>query len=450
MLVAYFLLLCLYIVLTMLYVLAPAKTVQIPPWPILPHPPEALQPVAAPCQTDSDCESHHVCLGGTCVRKLLRGGKCNPSTGRWISHLLDGAPFAICACLNPALYAQKFFGGDCDVNVACGIHGKYNPGTGACNCDAGYTSAGLVCQKLPAMQLPCDRDELKANLVQEGFDPDYVARRVTQCVKRPCSFDALTGRFLKHGRYEKDWGCVCDPRYGLFGVRLEGDGKKYLASPGFDACASIYKEDPEYPRSVRIVTYFYLGDREPVSVILFETAQEGYLNPLFYGRTNQFMVTQSAWRYDFAQHFFRDPASTFRAQIRKIFTTSRGMHINFVKHVEYVDPFEPRNCRDLLSLLRTNPDILLEYELLYASPVCKVVSDERFAHPMFRDRVVVNPHLLTYEHKGEDLPRFNAFILSFKGGVYNRWTLELGYEYKMDTYLSFKTNAPDWSAAPFP
>lgn len=453
--IAYFVLLLLYAGLTSLYVLSQAKPAPIPPWPLLtavPEPPTQ----ALGCTDDSDCGPSEVCLGNTCVRKLLRGGQCNPIYGTWISYHINHVPFAVCSCDSPQYFSQKLFGGDCNVSVACGVHGEFNPATRQCECDPGYRPDGLECLKLPALehakQLPCAADEFEVqgtDLAQEGFHAVYIARLATsRCVKRPCSFDALTGRPLKHARFEPGWGCVCDPRRGLFGVRLEGHNKKYLATEGFDACASIFVHDPDWPVSVQYATYFYLGDRPPVSVILFDQLRDKFLVPLLKGKGGRFMITQSAWPHDYAQWFFaRNP--TFRARTRQLdeYSYAYYPHKEVVRDHVLENDFRPGLCKSAYhSLLHGKGGLSKKqaYQLLYSHPVCRVEAGDPKAQRLFWGKVVVNPHHLTYQDYG-DLPRFNALVLSYEANVHQRWTLDLGYEYNIDAYRGFATNAPDWS-----
>lgn len=453
--IAYFVLLLLYAGLTFLYVLSQAKPAHIPPWPLLPAVPEVVEQ-AKDCWNDSECGPNEVCLGNTCVRKLLRGGKCNNLFGTWISFHLDHVPFAICACDSPQHFSQKLFGGDCNVSVACGAHGDFNLATNRCECDPGYRPSGLECIKLPALehakQLPCGADEFevpRTDLFQEGFHADYIARLSTsRCVKRPCSFDALTGRPLKHGRFEPGWGCVCDPRRGLFGVRLEGLNKKYLSTEGFDACASIFLYDPDWPISVKYVTYFYLGDRPPVSVILFDDVKDKFLVPLLKGKGGRFMITQSEWPYNYAQWFFKRNPS-FRARTREIeeYGNAWVPHMEYERNDVYENDFRPDLCKNAyFSLVYQKGKLYkkLAYKLLYSNPVCWVEAGDTRASRLFWGRVVVNPYHLTYRDFG-DLPRFNALVLDYEADVYRRWTLDLAYEYNIDTYRGFQTNAPDWS-----
>lgn len=468
MLIVYYVLLCMYVSLCVLYILAEEAPRTLPSWPIVTN---VLETTTVPsgtvqCQGDDECPSSSVCLGGTCVRKLLRGGQCNPETGRWISYHLKQTLFAICACLDSTLYGQKIFGGDCTVSVACGVHGQYDKNTKTCQCDPGYKAVDLKCQKLPAMEYknasPCAPDEFEVattNLEREGFHAEYVAKHLqgtARCVKRPCQFDALSGRPLKHGRYVADWGCVCDPRYGLFGVTLLGQQKRYLKSEGFDACASIFQKEPAKPINVQVMTYFYLGDKEPISILLFENLKEGQLIPLLKGRMGRFMIRQSKWRYDYAQNFFNENRK-FRARTRSVMerhlvTRSSKVVETLRREYDYKNEFEMIYCDFLYFQIveKFSPlSLRLAYKVLYASPVCRIAWNDAHAHPMFRDRVVVNPQQLTLtEH--ENLSHFNAFVLRYDATQFKRWTLDLDYAYEIDRFRSFRTNAPNYAEPPLP
>lgn len=352
MLLAFWLLLFLYIGLTLLYMVTKTKQIQITPWPILSTAPTDNQ-IKTSCKKHSDCPSTHVCLGNQCIPKLLRVSTCNAATGEWISYIFQGATFAICVCLKPHLLNQKYFGGNCDVNIGCGVHGQYLENKNVCQCDPGYKAVGLTCQKLPAMDYlnlnPCGKDEIQVSKIKslDGFHDDYIqSLSSVKCVKRPCSFDALSGRPLKRGKFVDGWGCVCDPRYGLFGVVLDAKDKKYLKTPGFDACASIFNEDPQDPIEVKLVTYFYLNNREPVSIIYFMNLNEeedDLITPL--KGTKNVMIRQQLWPYDYAQYFFNEN-STFRARTRYL---SYFFLFNIETAYEwyYVNNFSPSPCHEI-------------------------------------------------------------------------------------------------------
>lgn len=124
---AYWTLTLLYIVLLILFIwLRQRDKTTIQSWPLLPDPQSFLEPHAQnkTCQTDTECPAHHVCLKSQCVPKLLRGENCTADTGgKWIAYFYRKIQFAICACLKPDIFTQRLFGGDCNVNIACGAHG---------------------------------------------------------------------------------------------------------------------------------------------------------------------------------------------------------------------------------------------------------------------------------------------------------------------------------------
>lgn len=448
MLLAFWVLLFLYVGLTLLYAVSKTETTKISPWPILTITPEPNS-IKSECQTNKDCPSSHVCLGNQCIPKFLRYGRCNHATGYWISYVYQGATFAICVCSNPHLVSQKYFGGNCDVNVGCGVHGQYNLNKNICECDPGYRAVDFNCKKLPAIDYmnsnPCGPDEINVSQINASheFHTDYVkSLSKFKCVKRPCSFDALNGRPLKRAKYEDGWGCVCDPKYGLFGIVLEGKDKKYLNSPGYDACASIFSQDPQDEIDVKWITYFYLGNREPFSLVFFDKLNEEDLITPFKG-SSQLMISQKNWRYDYAQHFFKTNP-TFRARTRKV--NSQGLlNIETVFEWLYVNNFAPANCNKIPDLwqYRFNPRVDV-YDILYKSPVCRMTPDDP-KYSMFWDRIIVNPLQLTYKEYTH-LHRFNAFVLHYDSSVgVKRWTLDLDYEYEIDRYLTMETNAPEYT-----
>lgn len=440
----------LYLGLTLLYAWTQPTPTAIPPWPLLPVP-KALSQSAIHCQVDADCAAHHVCLTQTCVPKLLRGGQCNPQTGQWISFQVKKVSFAICQCLKPDLFTQNFFGGDCTVNVGCGVHGHYNPQLKKCECDPGYKDMSLpggrlTCQKVPVFQQSwvCGPDELeKTQLHTHGFHVDYETQRVppAPCVKRPCSFDALSGRPLKHGKWDPQWGCVCDPTYGLFGVVLEGHNKKYLKNrEGFDACASILVQDPPGPINVKLITYFYLGFRDPVSLIRFEKVPEKDLIPLLRGQKGPVMITQSQWRYDYAQYYFKNHP-TFRARTRSVTRLSIFGNTR-LNEWDYRDAFQPLACTDVANILYPPHTPELVYRVLYENPVCFV--NDTTAPTLFKDRVIVNPYHFTFDDSNyEHLQRFNAFVFEYDAD-FQRWTLDLNYPYEIRRYRLNDTNVPTY------
>lgn len=364
MLFLFYIILFLYVALTLLYAVTKPDPTSIPAWPLLTVPKDASLDLN--CLKNDDCPPFHVCLGGKCVPKLQQTDDCDPDTGQWISYVYGGVDFAICTCHKPDLVTQRLFGGNCDVQVGCGVHGTYLAAAGKCQCDYGYQDVGLTFQKRPMSSFlqngPCEADEVDATFL--GFHPDY--KPPTKCLKRPCSFDALTGKPLKHSEFDPTWGCVCDPRYGLFGVLLEGDGKKYLNTEGYDACALVLDQEPNHPQNVELVTYFYLGKREPLSIIVFRGLQR--LATPFTGR--DFMIAQKLWRYDYAQYFFK---TTRRLRARQRYTTTVPSfdYIDYPVEFHYSDDYQPPACHTVPHVWKKYKNSKIDiYKLLYWNPVC--------------------------------------------------------------------------------
>lgn len=446
MLIAYWFLLFLYIALTLLYAGTKTQSTEISPWPILSILKEKKS--LAVCNNSLDCPHDYICIKNQCIPKLLPQGICDPETGQWITFIRFGVTFAICACLQPHLINQKHFGGNCDVNVGCGIHGTYIREKNSCKCDPGYKAVGLTCQKLPAIDYlnsyPCGPDEIQVSKIKsfDGFHKEYVKRlSPLKCVKRPCSFDALNERPLKHAKFEPGWGCVCDPRYGLFGTVFEGKDKSYLSSPGFDGCASIFTEELKDPIDVKLITYFYLGNREPVSLILYENLNDRDLIKPLKG-FQQVTLSQKLWQYDYAQHFFNENP-TFRARTRQC-NVIPLLDIERIYEHLYVNDFSPVNCDEIPSFWKNRLSPKIDaYNLLYKSPVCRVPQKDS-NHEMFWNKVVVNPQHITFQDF-KHLHRFNAFVLHYDSSKgMNRWSLDLDYPYKVNEYMSMDTNAPQY------
>lgn len=444
MLVWYWILLFMYVCLILVYVFTKKPNNKFPSWPVLQNVFEQHFK-KLPCSTSADCPSTHVCMNNECILKLLRTEDCNSDWGQWISYDKQGTMFAICTCKNPKLMDQRHFGGDCNVNVGCGAHGTYLLDQNRCECDPGYEAVGLDCVRMPVVNsiVECDPDnEMEVSDIQQstGFHPDYLKRLSKfKCVKRPCSFDAFSGRPLKHAKFEPDWGCVCDPRYGLFGVTINGKNKEYLNVPGFNACASIFREDPVDPMDVKVITYFYLEKRKPVSVIVFENLNESKLiDPLQHSQN--WTIGQELWNYDFAQHFFK-AKSKFRARTRAVRYCAFG--IETINEWLYVNDFSLIYCHQIPNLWGQSPYRRANaYRLLYENPVCQVHDRDNTADRMFLGKVIVNPLQLTLK----DYPllhRWNSFVLYYEREL-DRWTLDLGYEYKIDTYRAIDTNAPKY------
>ena len=433
MLVAYSILLVLYIGLVFLYVYTRKKPTSFPTWPLL-SVNNSTEWNEIDCGKHDDCPSNHVCLNKKCVQKFLKDGTCQEETGRWQRFEIKGRFFATCQCTDERLFTQPVLGADCTLSVACGIHGKYDISTKKCDCDPGYTEKDLHCRKMSVMEYqrtqPCATDEKRVSELLKSphpFHAGYLKNlRQEDCVKNPCTFDALTGRSLSSeiAFHENNWGCVCNPSYGLFGVQLLPNNKKYLKDgKGFDACASIFLENPEKPIDVKLITYFYIRDREPYSIILFENVPRDKLNSHFKNANNSFMIGHTLWRHDFAQHFFSKHPIRLRMRKKdepKSFRSVERYNLEF-----YVD-FHPPFCREGGS---PNMDLKTAYSVLYENPICLAPSTDS----LFGDRYIVRPEHVLYHDHVDDTPRYNAFVLEYDADA-KRWSLDLDYPYKVDFY----------------
>lgn len=433
MLVAYSILLILYIGLILFYIYTRKNPVSIPTWPLL-SADNSLKWDEIDCGKHDDCPSNHACINKKCVQKFLKDGTCQEESGQWQTFEIKGRFFAVCQCTDESLFTQPLFGADCTLSVACGTHGKYDTLTKKCECDPGYTEKDLQCRKMSVMEYqrtqPCAADENQVSELLKSpgpFHVDYVkSLQEKDCVKNPCTFDILTGKPLpsKIAFYKNDWGCVCDPSYGLFGVQLVMNDKKYLINEkGFDACASIFHDSLKEPIDVKLITYFYIRNREPLSVILFENVPRDKLNPLFKNTKNSFMLSHTQWRYDFAQHFFSE--NLIQLRIRKEDEPKSYRSVNRY-YFEYYTDFHPPLCKEGGS---KDMDLNLAYSVLYKNPICLAPSTDN----MFGDRYIVRPEHVLYHKHIDDTPRYNAFVLEYDKDA-KRWSLDLDYPYNTDFY----------------
>lgn len=429
----------------------------VTPWNVLSPPPHHLYPTSTPldvtCSTTADCPDHHICFGGACVPVLLRGEECDPLTGSWSLQDVKGKTFAVCTCTNPHFITQKHFGGNCDVDVACGSRGRLNANQ-QCDCDLGYTPVVLpfpTCKRQSALETmndsPCEPDEVKLDEIRDsdGFHPDYLeTHKNKQCFKRPCTFDALSGRPIKYGRYEDGVGCACDPSRGLFGVRLDGIGN-YVRGPGYTACASILTREPEVPLTVDVVTYFYMLNKRPTSLVKFRNVSQTQLQKVFQRGSKSTFVVGQEWPFDYAQYVFRNKVP-YSARTRNCWDTSRAsywggsIHDTTCSEWVYIDN-RMTYCRDISTHLKTGViDRINYYTLLYGYPVCRIESDDDEVPEPYRGRYVSNPfHMLL-----KRFPKYeksNGLELSYREK--DGWNLDFAEPYNLNTYSLETSHVPD-------
>lgn len=471
----YWILLFLYIGLLFLYSQSSPEVTPIEPWPLLSAPATESARLPASCRTSADCPAHHACLQNACVPKLLRGGTCDAKTGEWSVHVYRGVPFAVCTCKRPDVYNQKYFGGNCDVRVACGLHGQFNPDDETCTCDPGYRPGpNYTCERAPVLERvaldPCGPGEIEVEAIrpEDGFHPDYVAKLkgVVKCVRRPCTFDALSQRPLQHGRFEPNWGCLCDPRYGLFAVTLEGKDKKYLRTPGPDACASIYKKREPWTE-VELTTFYYLDQRPPLSFIKFHFAPSRFLPPLkvhphlalpVFDTHDHFLqspfptvakeeglIVGQTWPYTYMQHVLENKKLAVRTRECRLNPWLFNSETCDEKIIEY--PYRRIPCN---LIKRTRPayggdtDHVKAYREMYRYPICVLTADDPGNDPnsnsIFLGKTILNPYLLTYQ-EAPHLFRTNEMNMTFRFRE-KRWSVDFGDGYRVDDYRRMDTNAP--------
>lgn len=361
------------------------------------------------CQSNRDCTtaSDQICLGGKCVFKLNSGDECDPVTGDWI---LTEEGLAACRCKYPHLMTQRIPGGNCDVDIACRPHGRLvgleQQEKPKCICDTGYKSLSggdIGCTKLTAIEMDRTKDSCEPQQQVDTFRTThmfydrYIPTGV-RCVKRPCSFDALTGRPLKKARFVPGWGCVCDPRRGNIGVRL--DHPEYIQTgPGYNACINIFEGDePLHDRPVTLYTYFYVYGKRPISFIQYTDLQSESLKHPFPRGVRNLQIEEN-WPYDMMQYVLSGRDGNYavesqyctgnvgleniRFRLDKCFSETKlvGKNLPLCRHIPSLTS---RKYRDLKNL----------YLLLFEHPACKI--DEEGSR--YEGWVVSNPFHMQFPH----------------------------------------------------
>lgn len=437
---AYWILLSLYLILVLLYAYH-YRHPTIHAWPLLPQPVDiADKPVT--CQDTKECPPFHICLNQTCVPHLLRGEECYAETGDWtlVSH--RGQKFAACVCTDPNVVTQKHFGGNCDQAVACRPYGIYDWQAKKCVCNAGFRADGKKCVALLAKERinrePCEFDELeyKDLLGGHGLTTHYINKNSDKkCFKRPCTFDAWTGKFLKKARYEKGMGCICEPSLGQFGVRLEGLDS-YTRDPGYNACVSAFETPLEEPRFVQIFTYFYLMQRPPVVFIqYFNLKSSDVIEPLRPLLKDGALQIGQEFPYDYFQAHLRK-REPFVARTRQIKFDKNFYHHSYVvkmtsKTSVKFTPNAMEWCRYMSRHFKTNRVYEWSFNLLNQFPMCYVGKNDDAAPEQYRGRYVLNPFQLTHTDLKQYLERTNGVVFTF---ILGTWYLSLTSDYRVDTY----------------
>lgn len=413
-------------------------------WPLLPKHAETSSPDT--CTHTSDCKKHDICVNNLCVPQLLRGEDCYPETGTWtlVSH--RGKSFAACICLNPNLVTQTHFGGNCTVDVACRPNGYFSIQLQKCICAEGFVpTKNFECQKMSVVDrmkyYPCEPDELSGHQLNEsdGLDKNYIRRHYEKkCFKRPCTFDAITGKPLKKARYKSGFGCVCDPTLGQFGVRIE-ELDDYTYGKGYNACVSAFKNPPEEPMDVQLYAYFYLLDHNPVTFLHYSNVDpKKVIAPLRDQVRDGSLQIGQEFPFDYMQVFFLEKES-FKAKIYNYRVSSSWF--GKLKMESSLQPNRMEWCRWITRHWQPGSTPLVwKNQLMYAFPACYIGKNDLGVPEKYRGTIVSNPHHVTLPGWPES-PRSNGLLLKHEGGD---WTLELAPDYKLETYSQVTDNVPKW------
>lgn len=414
-------------------------------WPVLQKDAEKNYPEK--CKRTSECPPNHICMNETCVPQLLRGEECYSETGKWtlVSH--RGKSFAACICLNPNLMTQKHFGGNCDVDVACKPHGYFNMHSQRCVCSEGYVSLDTPeCRKISVIDRmkyeSCEPDEVHFSQLtpSDGITASYKRRHQDKkCFKRPCTFDAMTGKPLKKARYELNVGCVCDPTLGQFGVRIDGLDD-YMVGKGYNGCVSLFETPLENPIPVEIFSYFYLLDKDPVTYLQYNDLNpSSVIAPLRDHVQKGALQIAQEFPYDYMQIFLREK-QPFQAKIYN-YTITPYLYGKLRLDWE-MQPNRMEWCRFMTRHLKKyNTNHGWANEIVYKFPACYIGKDDLKADEKYRGKFVSNPFHMTFPEWPFE-PRSNGLVLKFKDNV---WTLEFAPDYNIKRYSQATEHVPDWN-----
>lgn len=375
----------------------------------------ALFQGTAKCKSSSQCKSSEVCLQEECVPKY-RGGasECNIDTGDWVVVRVADKSYAKCVCKYPHLISQAWDGGNCNVSKACGPHGRLedvnrNPILyGRCTCDEGYYADGLECRKLLPYQqfhFSCTSDEMTRSEARSVFTKEYLnsVPSTVQCFKRPCSFNVLNGKPLKYNVHDPKYGCICDPSRGNFGVVFQNE--KYLKSDGYHACGNIFENEPDHDVRVKLYTYFYVKNMDPISFLHFDKLKkDSVVKALRDHVTKRTIQIGEDWRFGYAQYVFRE--KDYYVHSRSAWTETafniRKSDENLMLRKHMTD------CQDITKhVVQADSLWANTYRLLYNYPVCYFVDPKT---PKYHDAYVLNPFLLSFKEY-PTLERSNGFVM---------------------------------------
>ena len=398
------------------------------------------------CKDDGDCLSDEKCYRDACVKTLTR--ECNPNTGMWV--LTDS--ILKCVCKYPHLITQTNEGTNCNVDVACGLHGSLNnviddPMTmGECECEDGYMA--VRDNNMPNCVKKMDLDELDcypfdlgtntcdcpenyissdSNDAKRIFDPKYLSQfgNKKKCLRRPCTFDVLNGnKELLHGELVDDRFCKCDARYGLFGVKL--NVQNYLKTDSYNACASIFEDGESIEPNVDVILYcyYYIDGKLPMCFIQFRKLKN--VSPVF-GNAKEIIISEPWSETNFFQVILETASTT--THTRKCFE-SIGFYCD--ENI-WVD-----NLRINCDGMNLDKMFYLYYKVgfynkVYMYPFCKYTRDNDM--PEYKGKYILNPLMIELK----DYPKLlRSDGIEIRPLNNNRWSVDYaGNHFWTNRHLSY-------------
>ena len=394
------------------------------------------------CSSDSDCggEGDEACHRGRCFRKV---GTCDPLTGDWTVVERDGETFLACACRHPDLAGQDAPGGNCDADRVCEPIGRLvwtDSGAAECSCPEGYVSRRNLLDGTPRcvrttvfekkLHEPWCADaevDLENSVQTRGLNPEYLARYsdVARCMKKPCSFDALTNLPLKHSWFLRNWGCVCDPRRGNVGVRIE-DFPGYLDAEGYNACVNIFQKGEPLKNltDVKLYTYYYLYDKKPISFVQFSNLRPELLGKQFSSmlKENGTLQIEEFWPFDYSQYILK--SNKYVVHVRGASVCKTDFRVtNFSDRCwDYIaHDHQLENCKEITETHKENIPYLFFYH-----PICRVESGDMTTTDFYDKKIVSNPlHVTSKDLLPEHLRNLVSNGIELKQFDEDRWLVDM-------------------------
>lgn len=405
------------------------------------------------CNLNSDCNNDEKCFQNKCYPTFRGTNYCNLLTGTWVLVDLNGKQYLKCTCLYPNVVSQKFEGANCDVDIACAPFGQLSSiffkdlSEARCLCKKGYKSVTiprLGCEKLLPSEIEksvCSSDEIHISQASGVFHSEYLNNLpgAKKCLKNPCSFNVFNGEPLTNTKFDSKYGCVCNPKYGNFGIKFDSQNLgKYLITEGYDACANIFKNIPSNPTRVRLFTYFYIKGDPPVSFIQFSNLRKDNLIPEIEKFVhNEKLQIGEIWPYNYTQYILEN--GWYLVHTRECFLRTFlqieecNERIMKLKHTT--------ECKKIIDIVQQKNVLnrhVQTYDLLYQYPVCKYTSG-KFAH-LYYNWHILNPYILSFKEFPE-LYRSNGIEMNFAPEM-GIWTVGLAKS-EFEKYENFSIYPDD-------